>query len=275
MRCTYCIFCIVAIPDPVSSSRHSLYWLHSQEDVPTLELIDLPGVRASPPAAAKASRELVQKYLADPKTMVLLVVPATDGSLNNSAVMEMIVSANRQSRTILALTKSDGVHSDLVDEHLTRRILGTATDLPPGQNFFGCVAVTNRTHRDVESIDTAAAGERGKFDVKFGRSLEALTAQDRAKVKMNTTVSQLIKRVDELFHQDICTVWKPWALQKLDPKLQTAKAELSALGVPVSRLSTQVVMQGVIDQVSAKDFYYLLGALSALRCVHCSILCRF
>ena len=189
-------------------------------------------MRSLPPEIAKASKELVEKYLADSKTMVLLVVPATDGSLQNSTAMSMVLSAKKQARTILALTQCDYVHADHTDVRLTQRILG-ASDLPD-EKFFGCVAVINRTHTNADSIDTTAAAEHGKFDEKFGTSLSSLTAQERAKIHDNTTVSQLVRQVDRLFHQDICSQWKPWALKKLEPKLQHAQAELQALGASVS-----------------------------------------
>lgn len=227
-----------------------------QEDVPTLDLVDLPGVRASPPAAAKTSEELVKKYLNDPGTMVLLVVPATQSSFLNDKAMEIVRGLNKQSRTILALTKCDDVNKknvnpDMVKDLLTDRILQAepqkGVGLQKGKEFFGCVGIINRTHKDKVTLDQAAAEEFTKFTAKFGSSL---TADQRTEVEDNITVTNLIKKIDLMFHHDICTNWKQVALKALAPQLEAVNKQLQRLGPPVSELTAQRVLDGVVGKVS-------------------------
>ena len=221
--------------------------MNLQEDVPTLDLVDLPGVRASPAAAAKTSEELVRKYLGDPGTMVLLVVPATQSSFLNDKAMEIVRDLKQSTRTILALTKCDDVNPDTVEELLTDRILKKGAGLQQGEKFFGCVGIINRTHKDKVTLDQAAAEEFTKFTAKFGSSL---TEDQRAKVEANITVTNLIKQIDSMFHHDICTNWKHVALKALAPQLEAVNKRLQQLGPPVSELTTQRVLGGVVGLVS-------------------------
>ena len=73
-------------------------------ELPTLELVDLPGLCANPPTLREQSHELVQQYLSREDTMVLCVVPATEPSTTNSEAIHMIEEAGKLRQTILALT---------------------------------------------------------------------------------------------------------------------------------------------------------------------------
>ena len=72
--------------------------------LPTLELVDLPGLCAHPPALRQQSHALVQQYLSREDTMVLCVVPASEPSISNSEAVHMIEEARKLQQTILALT---------------------------------------------------------------------------------------------------------------------------------------------------------------------------
>ncbi len=73
-------------------------------ELPTLELVDLPGLCANPPALRRQSHALVQQYLSREDTMVLCVVSATEPSTTNSEAIHMIGEARKLRQTILALT---------------------------------------------------------------------------------------------------------------------------------------------------------------------------
>lgn len=89
-----------------------LSFADTQVDVPTLELVDLPGIQTFPEDSRKSTTNLVHNYLSKPDTLILCVVDATIPSLDSSIAMQMIRDANKLPNTILALTKSDLVRSD-------------------------------------------------------------------------------------------------------------------------------------------------------------------
>ena len=135
-------------------------------DVPTFELIDLPGIQALPEEHKRCSIDLVSKYLNMPDTLVLCVVDATIPSLDNSEALGMIRAANKLPNTILALTKSDLVRSEIeIDGRIFERILGSSADNQHLIGLAGCVAVANRNHTDHLSLVEADVEERCCFQV--------------------------------------------------------------------------------------------------------------
>ena len=74
-------------------------------EVPNLEVIDLPGIVASPPDLAQATVHLTRRYLGDRYTLVLCMVPASTPSLRTSQAIAMVEQTpGAKARTIVALT---------------------------------------------------------------------------------------------------------------------------------------------------------------------------
>jgi len=58
--------------------------------VPTIELVDLPGIQLYPTDLYKQTRKLVNSYLQEEDTLVLCVVDATIPSLDSSIAVKMV-----------------------------------------------------------------------------------------------------------------------------------------------------------------------------------------
>lgn len=63
----------------------SEFMLLMQADVPTFEVVDLPGIQTYPAEQEKATTRLVSEYLHKPGTLVLCVLDATTTAFDNSA----------------------------------------------------------------------------------------------------------------------------------------------------------------------------------------------
>ena len=76
--------------------------------VPSIDLVDLPGMRAAPEWAAKETRDLVDAHICahDAYSLYLAVVPAVERPLNTRA-MEVVMAHGLQGRTFGVFTKSD------------------------------------------------------------------------------------------------------------------------------------------------------------------------
>ena len=69
------------------------------------DLIDLPGIVAAsipgePSDMMKKSRDLVSKFIKDPDTLVIAVVPANTRRIRDSQALQLVQEANAQARTI-------------------------------------------------------------------------------------------------------------------------------------------------------------------------------
>eukprot|EP00968_Pinguiococcus_pyrenoidosus_P022416 scaffold3224_cov172-Pinguiococcus_pyrenoidosus.AAC.5 len=76
-------------------------------NVPTIDLVDIPGIVQYPPAAAKATREIATRYLQMEHTLVLCVLSARTQSLRNNAVWSLLretLEGDRVSRVIAVLS---------------------------------------------------------------------------------------------------------------------------------------------------------------------------
>lgn len=80
--------------------------------MPTFEFIDLPGIQTLLEEDRVMTEGLVQQYIRDPNTLVLCVVEATEGRLDNSNALKIVSQQGKLPSTILALTKADQVHED-------------------------------------------------------------------------------------------------------------------------------------------------------------------
>ncbi|KAK9844227.1 hypothetical protein WJX84_005276 [Apatococcus fuscideae] len=121
-------------------------------DVPTMEIVDLPGIRERPADAKQMTTAIVNEYLADEETLVLCVVDATFADLTSAQSIRFVETWRKQDKTIIVLTKADVLHESEIEAKLMQRVLGQQSDEDIGC-FAGCVAVINRKHHDQESAE--------------------------------------------------------------------------------------------------------------------------
>jgi hypothetical protein len=104
--------------------------------VPTLDLIDLPGIVAGrlpgePDDMMEQTRALVESYLAKPDTLVLAVVPAGE-RVRNSQAFQLVQKYGLTSRTVGVLTMcnraADTSHPDGPFADVLAKLAGTSSD---------------------------------------------------------------------------------------------------------------------------------------------------
>jgi len=200
---------------------HELIIKISSPDVPTLEIVDLPGIREAPEDLRAATKEIAYSYTRRPETIVLCVVPATSQRLQSSQAMGIVQELKRAERTVCVLTKCDEVNVSKSTQlqRLTQRIKQTDSDL--GVELAAVVGVKNR--------DTVEEEEERKEN----RSGEGLTEKSRLQLSLmaekkwfqkwvpsmshDTEVSlqSLIRALDVLMGEHIVASWIPNATRML------------------------------------------------------------
>ncbi len=221
-------------------------------DVPTLELVDLPGIQMYPSKLYKQTTELVNSYINTPNTLVLCVVDATIPSLDSSMAVKVVRDAGKLDRTILALTKADLVRDEVsIVEQIFDRVLGQSAESKDLPGLAGCVAVVNRISQDHMTLLEAETSEQDVLNRLFADPAEAYAPSEvQEQLRSNTTTSQLIAKLDSLFHQHIVDSWTPSALSYIQSKLAKMEQKMANLGPAPEDLSPLLVLKVLVAQVS-------------------------
>jgi hypothetical protein len=103
---------------------HELIIEIASKDIPTIQMIDLPGIRESPESLRQATKQLAYHYSSKPEAIILCVVPATSSRLESSQAMGIVQELRRSDRTICVLTKCDEINmaKDVQRKKLVQRL---------------------------------------------------------------------------------------------------------------------------------------------------------
>ena len=177
-------------------------------DVPDFEFYDLPGIRTYPHKIAKLSVNICKKYLSDKNSIVLCVVPCTTTRLTSCQSIALITEAKMEHNTILALTMTDRLKLENIEELLINRII-YKTDELNGIKFANCLAVVNRTQYTNYSLDESDEMEKKWFDKNIYQCIPEEYEEFREQIIQRTTISNVLKNMDNLFNHFIHTDWIP------------------------------------------------------------------
>lgn len=227
-------------------------------DVPTIELVDLPGVQLFPNDLYEQTTELVNTYLCAKDTLVLCVVDATIPALDSSVALKMVRDAEKLPQTILALTKADLIQDEeSIVEHIFESVLGTSQETKDLGGLAGCVAVVNRLHQDRLSLLEAEQEETAVFNALFEEPAEAYAPMNvQQQLRASTTTAQLIVKLNKLFSDHIVHSWMPSVSVSIQDAMSAVQDEVEQLGPNPKVLDVTKVVKATTRQAS-------------LLCAHC------
>ncbi|DBA98744.1 TPA: hypothetical protein ACH3X1_014517 [Trebouxia sp. C0004] len=225
-----------------------------KDDVSDFEFVDLPGIQTFPEEQYRHTSELVRTYLSGADTLVLCVVDATAPALDGTLAVKMVRDAGKLSNTILALTKSDLVTTEIGQvENIFDRLLRHSAEMQHLEGLAGCVAVASRDYTDSISLVEADALEQQLFQKMLLDPADAFAPQQvQEQLRQCMGSQQLIFRLDQMFHDYIVQHWKPVALQTLQDVIDKTYIHIHQLGLPVSVLSTRAVLKALQDEAYTK-----------------------
>ena len=206
-----------------------------QDDVPDFEFVDLPEIQTFPEEQFQRTSQLVRAYLEEPDTLVLCVVDATTPALDSSPALMMIGDAGKLHQTILALTKSDLLTSEIGQvENSFDRVLRQSAEVEHLKGLAGCVAVTDRDCTDCISLAQADSVERHVFEALLKDPADAFaTTEVQEELQQNMGSRRLLQKLDAMFHNYIVQHWKPAAQQNLEAVALKFKSSISDWGTLV------------------------------------------
>ncbi|KAF5834941.1 P-loop containing nucleoside triphosphate hydrolase protein [Dunaliella salina] len=218
--------------------------------IPTFEFIDLPGIRAYPLDMAQKTESLVRKYLKVPNTLVIAVVRATDTRITNDRGYALVQEMGLESKTVMALTRTDRVSAAEFQEMVLDRIMMSSSEFP--KPLFACIAIVNRTSDDSVTLAEHQAMEAEWFEKHVGVWYSERPWEQLVEMASRMTLFNLIKRVDVLYSQYISAVWKPRALELIKSKKEETKAELRQLGPDPATLLESDILRKLEADLSVK-----------------------
>ena len=120
----------------------------------------------------------------------------------------------------------------------------------------GLVGVINRKTGTQKDLDQAAADERRVFEERLLAKLPSEFEPHRAEIEGSVTIPNLITKINKHFSTFIIEKWKPGALSQLVPLIDSAQVALQLLGQPICQITTQQVMDGIVEEVSGNLQYF-------------------
>ena len=224
-----------------------------QVNVPTFDFIDLPGLQSVPEEARVQTEGLVKMYIRDTNTLVLCVVEGTDSALDSRLALKILTDAGKMSSTIIALTKSDKVHEDDMEDHIFKRMLLTSeTNATSIEGLKGCVAVINRKLQDSNlSLQQAAEKEFRAFAKMLHEATgEYKQAAMQRQLASGMTSKQLMVGLNKMYHAHITGKWVNETLAAISCEQSKVKNSLDSLGKAPELLTSAEVLQSLTSKVS-------------------------
>jgi hypothetical protein len=222
--------------------------------VPTLDLVDLPGIVAAsiegePADMMSRTRAISERYLRDSNTIVVAVVPANITRVRDSQAMQLVQAARKEAMTLGVLAKADLAHDPRYKQRkqlspyweLQQRLAGKSDDVVQLPN--GWVAVKNRDtlveEEESSGLQQSSEAERDWFakEAKMGRE--------------NCGINALLTKIDTLFTNHIKQTWMPNSVRHLEQQASEVAAQIDALGRSPSSLTLDELLDEFVKAFSS------------------------
>ena len=197
--------------------------------VPSLDVVDMPGLIATPEHMRLSTRALLERQVKEHGacSMYLAVLPA-GARPNTSLAMELVRAEGLEGRTLGVVSRCD----ELTDKALgnVRRLLAD----PPDAGLGGARLEPHGWFATMNApIDED--GESGL--ARLRRQAAAETAFFRARMPEEVAAGRagsgaLVAGLKGMFRQYALSSWAPETLRRLDEALAAARAEGARLGLP-------------------------------------------
>ena len=207
-----------------------------QTDVHTMEIVDLPGIQMLPLDSYEASVSSMKRFITkdDTLTIVLCVIPATNASIDGGPGLDLVQKFGKSDCTIVALTKADRVDLDdplEVRDQLFQPLLRNLNCL---SGMGGCVAVSNRKHKDSVGLAEMRVREAAMFERALATaSGEFATDAIKQRLRANMGSKQLIVQLAAMLCRHLGDTWFSRVMEDAEKQHSTVQVQLIQPGLHV------------------------------------------
>jgi hypothetical protein len=195
--------------------------------MPSIDLVDMPGLVSSPPDLKDQTRLLLQQHIArhEKYSMFLVTVPG-DTSPNISIAMDVIQDMSLQEKTLGVFTMCDDIQlrkQNVFKERLHQLPSGTVN----GPNILqrGWVATMNAPNLSAKNF-LAKIQQQARAENEFFSSHMPDLDPDSVSCKA------LVSRMNEMYTNHLKVTWAPTTIDLIECAYETAQEQNSRLGLP-------------------------------------------
>jgi hypothetical protein len=211
-------------------------------NLPIFEFYDLPGIRAYPPEMAKQTLELSEYYIQQANSIIVCVIPSTTPRLTSYQSIALINKYKKQDNTILALTMADRIQPENIYELLISRIINK-TDEFENNKFAGCIAIINRSHHNMMTLEDNDKFEYDWFEKNIISQIpDDFPIQDRDMVFKNIKINNLISNLDILYNNFIKNKWIPYTIDNFNEKIKNNQEEYEKIGIDPALIDIDILI---------------------------------
>jgi len=177
---------------------------------------DLPGIREFPEDLRVQTKNITNKYINIPNTLIICVIPASVTRLTSNQTLGMVIDANKCQNCIIALSMVDLLHEDDHEELLVNRLLNTNDELK-NINIHKIIGIINKDKNE---------------DEWFKKNIINYLKDSKIKehIKQQVTLRQLLVNLDNLYHNYIRDNWKHQGLSEINNNISKLELEYKNLG---------------------------------------------
>ena len=200
-----------------------LYIKISNQYVINSTFYDLPGIIEYPADMRDKSKNIINKYINQPNTLIICVIPANTTRLTANQALGMVNDANKTKDCLIVLTMVDLLHNDDIELFIDRILL--RNNEVKKLNIKKIIGVISHKNKDINE------------NVWFENNLLNTIENDNTlinDVKKNITLENLLISVDEMFNDFISTNWKNNAIKKTNQQILKLENELNELGKDIT-----------------------------------------
>jgi len=200
-----------------------LYIKISNEYVINSTFYDLPGIIEYPADMRDKSKNIINKYINQPNTLIICVIPANTTRLTANQALGMVNDANKTKDCLIVLTMVDLLHNDDIELFIDR-ILMKNNEIKK-LNIKNVIGVISHKNKDINE------------NVWFENNLLNTIENDNNlinDIKKNITLENLLISVDEMFNDFISTNWKNDAINKTNQQILKLENKLNELGKDIT-----------------------------------------
>ena len=216
-----------------------LYIKISNKYVINSTFYDLPGIIEYPADMRDKSKNIINKYINQPNTLIICVIPANTTRLTANQALGMVNDANKTKDCLIALTMVDLLHNDDIELFIDR-ILMKNNEIKK-LNIKKVIGVISHKNKDIN--------ENVWFENNLLNNINDNSLKED--VIKNITLENLLISVDEMFNDFINTNWKNDAINKTNNQIIKLENELNELG-------KDITLKELLDFIKINSNFHLL-----------------